>query len=203
MRRAASCAIATGFTLFEVMAAVLVLGVLYTMLATTAIHGLRSEGESKRRLEASLLADENLMELEGGLAAGIFPEIGAIESEAGDFQVAVEVTPFDVTPFLGSDEEDGEPPGADSLLAPPDRPEESLLRLVTVAVRWDEAGGEREVSRTTLVYDQASFAGMFGDGGADTAADEVDEDQFVNPDGTPNLEAMMERLRQVTGEEIE
>ncbi len=195
-----------GFTLFEVMAAVLVLGVLYSVLATSAIHGLRSEGESKRRLEGSLLADEHLMELEGGLAAGVFPEIGSVESEAGGFRIAVDVAPFDVTPFLesGGDEED-EGPAEDSLLTMSDRPEESLVRLVTVAVRWDEAEGEHEVLRTTLVYDQATVAGLFGEEGASDGGGDVDEDdpsQFVNPDGTPNLDAMMERLRDISGEDL-
>ncbi|MFB3118027.1 MAG: prepilin-type N-terminal cleavage/methylation domain-containing protein, partial [Myxococcota bacterium] len=49
-----------GFTLIEVLGAVAILAILYTTLATVAIRGLRSEGESRRMLEASLLADWQL-----------------------------------------------------------------------------------------------------------------------------------------------
>ena len=53
-----------GFTLIEVLGAVAILAILYTTLATVAIRGLRSEGESRRMLEASLLADWQLSEFE-------------------------------------------------------------------------------------------------------------------------------------------
>ncbi len=52
-----------GLTLLEVLAAVAVLGLLYTVLASAAVQGLRSEGESRRRLEASLLMDEQLVQI--------------------------------------------------------------------------------------------------------------------------------------------
>jgi prepilin-type N-terminal cleavage/methylation domain-containing protein len=74
------------FTLLEVMAAVALLGILYTVLARVAIEGLRAEGESKRRLEASLLADARLEEtfntLEGSVA---MPPVGHSEATEGDF----------------------------------------------------------------------------------------------------------------------
>ena len=48
------------FTMLEVLAAVSVLAIVYLVLANVAIEGLRAEGESMRRLEASLIADELL-----------------------------------------------------------------------------------------------------------------------------------------------
>jgi prepilin-type N-terminal cleavage/methylation domain-containing protein len=60
-----------GFTLFEVMAAVLVLGMLYAVLANAAMQGLQSEGETRRRLQASLIADRALAEIETQLALGV------------------------------------------------------------------------------------------------------------------------------------
>ena len=54
-----------GFTLIEVLAAVALLGILYAVLARVAIEGLRAEGDSERRLEASLLADERVNDLVG------------------------------------------------------------------------------------------------------------------------------------------
>jgi prepilin-type N-terminal cleavage/methylation domain-containing protein len=150
-----------GFTLFEVMAAVLVLGILYSVLATSAIEGLRAEGESRRRLEASLLADDHLIGIESGFESGDFPEVGVEEREADGYRVSVEVSPFDITPYLGEDflEEPSEE-RSESLLSPPDRPEESLLRTVDVVVRWDEPEGEHEVRRRTLAYDQTTVLGL-------------------------------------------
>jgi prepilin-type N-terminal cleavage/methylation domain-containing protein len=52
----------SGFTLIEVLGAVAMLAILYTTLSTVAIRGLRSEGESQRMLEASMLADWELSE---------------------------------------------------------------------------------------------------------------------------------------------
>ena len=59
-----------GFTLFEVLGAVAILAILYTTLSTVAIRALRSEGESRRMLEASLLADWELSEFELELETG-------------------------------------------------------------------------------------------------------------------------------------
>jgi prepilin-type N-terminal cleavage/methylation domain-containing protein len=89
-----------GFTLLEVMAAVLVLGILYSVLANAAIRGLRSEGESKRRIEASLLADRALSDLEIQLSLGQIPEKGATEETFDPYVVSTTVVPFDPTPML-------------------------------------------------------------------------------------------------------
>ncbi len=182
-----------GFTLFEVMAAVLVLGILYTVLATSAIEGLRSEGESKRRLQASLLADEHLIALESEMAGGLFPEIGTEETELEEFQLVIEVAPFDVTPYLGDAFQEELAEGSTSLLAP-DRTEGSLLRLVSVMVRWFEAADEHEVRRSTLVYDQATIASLVPAGGGPAGPD---ASEFLNPDGSPNIDAMMEKIQQM------
>lgn len=200
-RRAPTRRRSAGFTLFEVMAAVLVLGVLYSVLATSAIQGLRSEGESKRRLEASLLADEELAEIEEGIAVGITPVLGPpLEKQIDAYQVVVEVTPFDVSPFLGEDFLESLEEGKESLLAPPENPEESLLRLVSVAVRWLEAGEEYEVQRTTLAYDVETVAGLFPEEGGEAApAGQPDTSDLVKPDGTPDLERMRSMLESMGG----
>jgi hypothetical protein len=88
------------FTLLEVMAAVLVLGMLYAVLATAAIQGLRSEGESKRRIEASLLADRWLSDLEIQLALGQVPEKGTQQEEVQSYVVSTNVVPFDPTAMM-------------------------------------------------------------------------------------------------------
>jgi prepilin-type N-terminal cleavage/methylation domain-containing protein len=85
-----------GFTLLEVLAAVAILGIAYITLGSSGIQGLQHEGEARRRLEASLLADSVLSEIEAGLEAGAAPPLGEEESEADGFTIAVEVEPFSI-----------------------------------------------------------------------------------------------------------
>lgn len=185
-----------GFTLFEVMAAVIVLGMLYSVLATSAIQGLRSEGESKRRMEASLLVDELLMEIEANIAIGESPPVGRTEEEIEHYQVVTEVVPFDLMPYLG--EEFSLEEMNSTLLLPTDDPDDSFLRVTSVVVRWLEAEGEHEVRRTTLTYDAAAVADLFpSEGGGQAPA--FDETGLTNPDGTANLEAMLEIINQMSG----
>jgi prepilin-type N-terminal cleavage/methylation domain-containing protein len=175
-----------GFTLFEVMAAVLVLGVIFGVLAEVAIEGLRAEGSSRRRLEASLLADELLNDLEGELLAGAFPEVGSSEREVGDFRVTVEVEPFDPSPYLalasgGDETSDSRRDRGDealSLLAPPGAGESSLIRSFEVAVHWSEGFDEHQVRRTTFAYDAAAIAPYVeGAAGTGSGAGSADTDE--------------------------
>jgi prepilin-type N-terminal cleavage/methylation domain-containing protein len=88
------------FTLLEVMAAVLVLGLLYAVLAEAAIRGLRSEGVSRRRVEASLIADLALADIEEQIALGKPPRSGSEEESVDGYRVVRAVQPFDPTPML-------------------------------------------------------------------------------------------------------
>lgn len=192
-----------GFTLLEVMAAVLILGMLYSVLATSAIQGVRSEGESKRRLQASLIADAQLDDIETGLAEGDTPDVGdPQESEDGDFAISTQVEPFDLTPYLSDDFLKANP-DVETLLAPADHPEKSLLRRITVSVRWLEAGEQFEVHRTTFAYDVQTVEAMFPESGGETAGDKSgllnpdgtpNPSKMLNPDGTPNLDNMRKLL---------
>lgn len=151
---------ARGFTLFEVLAAVLVLALVYTWLASMNIEGLRSEGTSRRRLEASLIADAALATIEEGIALGAPPVIGSTEEELGDFRVTVAAAPLDILPFLG---EDALPPEGvtESLLTLPNSGDAPFLSRVDVAVRWIEGLDEFEVHRTTFAYDAQALEGLF------------------------------------------
>lgn len=137
------------FTLLEALAAVAILGVLYTMLIGVAMQGLRAEGTSKRRLEASLIADRELAELELQLDVGVVPPIGEEEVEAGDFRVRVAVRPFDLLlPELAT------PSGQPSpLLADLTSDRSSPLRVIEVRVAWLEADVEYEIVRSTFGFD--------------------------------------------------
>ncbi len=141
-----------GLTLLEVLAAVAILGLLYTVLAGAAIQGLRSEGESKRRIEASLLIDEQLAQIETQIAAGVTPPLGLTESEAGDFRIATDVQPLEFYEELADDLE-AAPSGAPSVLGRQTVGGESPLRIISVAVSWNEGVFERRIERTTFALD--------------------------------------------------
>jgi prepilin-type N-terminal cleavage/methylation domain-containing protein len=161
----------SGFTLLEVMAAVALLGLVYTVLGNAGIQGLQHEGEAERRITASLLADQVLEEIEAGLAAGVAPRPGEEQREAGDYAVTVRVEPFDlvlpeVEPPEGREGGRARRPGqsrreqaapASSLLVGQGG-RASPLRRIEVEVRWVEGWGERSVARTTFALDPEEAA---------------------------------------------
>jgi prepilin-type N-terminal cleavage/methylation domain-containing protein len=154
-----------GFTLFEVLGAVAILAILYTTLSTVAIRGLRSEGESRRMLEASLLADWELSGFEMDfLDKGEAPLIGITENEEQDgFTVTWEVTPLQTKIFKTALDKEQE-----RYLANPDtqpapalagqtvaiNPEAPPFLQVDLRVSWFEAGNERSVTRTIFAADE-------------------------------------------------
>ena len=141
-----------GFTLIEVLAAVALLAILYTVLARVAIEGLRAEGESKRRLEASLLADARIAESFTGLAGNVvMPELGQSETTEGDFTVALDVTLFQPPVEWGVDDLVGSKPLLFASM--PGMPGALALRTVQLTVSWLEGVEERHVSRTIFLVD--------------------------------------------------
>lgn len=164
---------AGGFTLFEVLAAVLILGVFYTVLADQAIRGLRSEGMDRRRAEAALIADIELVALETVIATGAPLEPMREETEIDGYSVLIEVLPEEVQALLPP------PPIPD----PQDRREEELPSLLVdengdsrfyrlfVDVSWEEAGARQQVQRRTWNLDRSVLAGMFPPNAGDTPTD--------------------------------
>ncbi len=141
----------SAFTLLEVLAAVAILGVLYVVLADVAIQGLRAEGRSRRRMEASLVADRALSEIEIEIEAGGLPEIGHLpEREEDIFLIAVEVRPYSIPPLGGAAEagSDTGPPPEGGVLA--------SLREIELTVTWLEGVDEQRVVRTTYAFDAAT-----------------------------------------------
>jgi prepilin-type N-terminal cleavage/methylation domain-containing protein len=192
-----------GFTLFEVMAAVLVLGMLYAVLANAAMQGLHSEGETRRRLRASLLADAALAEIETQLALGSIPPSGQSESEEDPFLVGVSIQPFDPIALLVPPEP-GEtapaPLSGESLLAA-GAGGEGRLRRIDVVVRWEEAGDERFVTRTSFAFDTTGLEELFPE--EEVAAGDAGNDKSggIDPEDLRGLspEQAMQRLRDATG----
>jgi prepilin-type N-terminal cleavage/methylation domain-containing protein len=147
------------FTLLEVLAAVALLGVLYTTLASVAIQGVRSEGASRRELDASLLADRTLVSIEAELDAGEPPTLGVTEMEEEPYRVRVEAAAFDLEAALAAA---APPEGASAVVLPPPAPtapegEAPPLIQIDVVVSWDEDGEERSIERTTFAFDPAAI----------------------------------------------
>lgn len=153
-----------GFTLFEVLGAVAILAILYTTLSTVAIRGLRSEGESRRLLEASLLADWELSEFELLLDAGAAPEIGTIQSEdESGFTVTWDVTPFEAPLFADASTREEAKRALNQGVQYPPPPTATAARSageaapflkVELRVSWFDAGQERWVTRTIFAVDE-------------------------------------------------
>jgi prepilin-type N-terminal cleavage/methylation domain-containing protein len=155
-----------GFTLLEVLAAVAVVAIVFTTLSRVASEGLRSEGISKRRLEASLLADEVLSEIEAQLAAGFSPAIGSDESEEGIFDVLIDVKAFDLASVIPvSSEAEGDEPSFTLFSAGAGVTAESPVREIEITVTWTEGVNEFEVFRTTYGFDLVSVQNLLGGGG--------------------------------------
>jgi prepilin-type N-terminal cleavage/methylation domain-containing protein len=149
-----------GFTLLEVMASVAIIAIVFTTLAQVASHGLRSEGQSKRRLEASLIADTVLTAIETQLASGIAPEIGETESEEGLFRILTTVDAFDLASAIPLEGLGVDDPTSDPTLAGVLGDDVSPIREIRIAVRWDEGVDEFQVIRTTYGIDLTMLEGL-------------------------------------------
>jgi prepilin-type N-terminal cleavage/methylation domain-containing protein len=188
-----TCDSSAGFTLLEVMAAVALLGAVYTVLGGAGIQGLQHEGESRRRIEASLIADQLIAGLETSIDAGTVPPVGKDERQEGVYRIATEVAPLDLVvpddpaPLqgLGGGGQSGlggsNLPAAlsQSLLKGSSRAP-SPIRRITLRISWTEGWGERSVTRTTFGFDaesvQAEVSALAG-----IAASEAQQDQSAAP----------------------
>ncbi len=167
----------TGFSLLEVLAAVAVMGILYTILASLHMDGMRHEGDADRRLRHSLVADRTLAELEHAFLTGSAPPVGTQETDEGDYTLRVDVRPLDLSLFaagLLEVDEDGEAPPA--LLTAPRAGAPPLVE-VEVVVTWVEGAYEREIRRLTYGFDATAAAPILetlptAGGGSDTQADD-------------------------------
>ena len=160
------------FTLLEVLAAVAILAIWFLVIASTAIQGVRAEGLSRRRLEAALIADRRLLEIETSALDGSIPPNGTDEVEEADFDVVVSVNPFvldDTVPASRNDAAD--PPNLEPLLARDLGTRNQDLRRVDVQVIWDEAGREQTVERTSFIFDLQSAVAAYDEAGIPSPED--------------------------------
>ncbi len=168
------------FTLLEVLAAVLVLGLLYAVLADVAMQGLRSEGETNRRLEASLLADRVLADIEQEIAAGSAPPIDVTESEQEPYYIEVRVEPLAMPAGL-VDPQSPEGAALQDILGGEGQ-QEPRLRSILIRVAWFEVEDERSVVRTTFALDSAGLDALLP--AQETGAD---DDEAPTAEDLPDL----------------
>ena len=162
---------AAGFTLIEVMAAVLVVGLLYTVLASSYIDAVGRVGTSHRAAHAALLADQALADLEEQMAIGVMPPLERTEEEVDDlYTLRIDVLPFDVLALV-PEELIPETEGAAPSLLDPDNLEQARLRRIDVRVVWEELGEERDVSRSTLAFDTTGLSSLLPGSSAEGAAE--------------------------------
>jgi hypothetical protein len=165
--------------MLEVLAAVSVLAIVYLVLASAAIEGLRAEGESLRRLEASLIADELLSDIEAQLNLALAMPESSEEIERDEFLVRIDVRQFDPELDAGGERPDGTGVEAEDLAAFLELEMGigfSILRTVEIEVSWTEGAGERSVLRRTFGYDAVAAAEILGAaaGQGSTSASELD-----------------------------
>jgi prepilin-type N-terminal cleavage/methylation domain-containing protein len=189
-----------GFTLLEVLAAVAILAIAYSQLGASGIQGLQHEGEARRRIEASLLADSAVTEIESSIEAGTVPPVGEDEREQGAYRIKVAVDPYTLAvpdeeekeghrigqakSRLGGDAGAAPPPAAGPSLLGGDRGAVSPLRRIVVSVAWDEGFGERITTRVTYALDAEAAAGTLG-ALAEGAAAAQQQQQQAQPGGQP------------------
>jgi prepilin-type N-terminal cleavage/methylation domain-containing protein len=185
----------TGFTLLEVLAAVAILSIWFIVIAGTAMQGLRAEGVSRRRLEAGMLADRILSDLEASTIDGSVPEPIEEMSEQGDYAVTVIVAPFSGDGSALAEGVGNAPaPDAAAPALPLDQliasemPERSAdLRRIDVRVAWLEGEAEQWVTRTTFVFDLVTARQAYDAAGLQTSSSATPTDT-PDPGTTPREE---------------
>jgi len=147
---------AHGFTLFEVLAAALVL-VLAGVLAIGSMNtNLSHLSDARVRLEAGRIADATLADIEATLVDGSAPPISSEESTVGPFRVSVRVIAFgglfDAGEIEASPDEGS--PGLFGTIAQELPGVPRFLRAIQVRVGWGPVDAPEFVERTTIAFDQ-------------------------------------------------
>ncbi|MCH2187144.1 prepilin-type N-terminal cleavage/methylation domain-containing protein [Myxococcota bacterium] len=154
------------FTLLEVLAAVAVLAIWFLVIASTAIQGVRAEGLSRRRLEAALIADRRLSEIETSALDGSLPPNGSEESEEPPFGVVVSIGPFVLENSVPANPNGAaDAPGLEPLLARDLAARSQDLKRVDVQIIWEEAGQQQAVEPTSFIFDLESAVAAYDEAG--------------------------------------
>lgn len=151
----------TGLTLLEVLAAAMIFAMVMTVLIGTSTTAVHRVGVSARRLEANLVADGILSNLEIQMKQRSAPEVDDDESILDPYTIRVvrrdlfqdpEAAPsdaagFEVASMLGAE-----------------LPEVAKhMKQYDIEVSWFEQSGTQSVTRTTFAYDWPSAAIEYAD----------------------------------------
>ncbi len=167
---------ARGFTLFEVLAAALVLVLVGVLTIGSMNTNLAHLSDARVRLEAGRIADAALADLEATLWEGSAPPISSNDDEIGVFRVATRVTPFGVLFETGDAQAtaDGPPANLFAIIAEelPGLPKH--LRVLHVRVAWGDVEQPEFVERTSVAFDHAAALEAFQErtGGQDAEEDD-------------------------------
>lgn len=148
-----------GFTLLEVLAAIALLGIVFTALSRSASMGVISEGRSRNLLEASVLADSQLAILELAIAAGEVPALGVEELEVDDFLVTIETLPFALPDAL-EEERDALISTPSTVFGDGSDTNAGAVREIRLSIGWPDAPDERSIERVTYAVDYAAINGL-------------------------------------------
>ena len=163
---------ARGFTLFEVLAAALILVIVGTLSFASMNADLGRMGDARRQLEAGRLADLALADLEATLFDGSAPEIQSEVEEQDGFVIKRNVTPLGLL-FAAASDDGGGVGGGAGAAAGTDTPgffpalvEEfpglpKHLRVLHVKVEWGNPTRPRKVERTSIAFDQQAALEAF------------------------------------------
>ncbi len=166
-----------GFTLFEVLAAALVLVMVGVLTIGSMNTNLAHMSDARIRLEAGRIADAALADLEALLFDGTAPAIASEETELGDFRIATHVTPLGVL-FVPPDDAEDEEAASNlhSMIAEefPGLPRN--VRVLHVRVAWGNPLAPEFVERTTIGFDHAAALEAFQQLGQNQAGEEAATD---------------------------
>jgi hypothetical protein len=184
-----------GLTLLEVLAAAMIFSMVMTVLVGTSSTAVHNMGMSARRLEANLVADELLADLEIQMKQGFAPEIDEGEFEREQYSIRMRRT--DLVPDAGAG-----PAGAlgdlgdaglgiSSMLGSELPEVAQYLKQYDIEVSWIEQDGPQSVTRTTFAFDWQTaalehsdlFAHAGSTGGNVGGGDDENPDDINGPNG--------------------
>lgn len=177
-----------GFTLLEVLAAALIFALAVTVLIGTSSVGVQMASVSARRLEASLLADAELAQIEMLLNSQHTPPQAKEETD-DIFALRVLVEPA-LGPSESEEEAAGEGVGSLAAILATQAPGlEAFLLRYEIRVEWLEGVRPMLVRRTTFAFDwegaRAALPDLFAaglDGGLEGESDATQDPQLRAPE---------------------
>lgn len=204
-----------GLTLLEVLAATMIFVMVMTVLIGTSTSAVHRSGKAAMRLEANLVADAFLGDLEIQIKQRIAPTIEQAESNREDFTIQMkrasllgEATDGPALGLNGFDEEDESDSGSGAreiagLLAGELPEVVKHLYQYDIEVSWIDSSGVQSVTRTTFAFDWQAAALEFSDlfGGPEGDENDLgegasDDDEDAAAEAASAIDQLREQVRQ-------